>query len=129
MLSDDPKMFDKNDSRTKQIVKEIEEQILARVNEIDKQEYGGTEKDIGELIKKWDTARTQFSSWASNGKGDLKYRRNPFTNKIESDTTYLLNSSRDVYDERIFVIPESLREAESEISLYYYKNIEADNNG
>ena len=61
--------------------------------------------------------------------GDLKYRRNPFTNKSESDITYLLNSSRDVYDERIFVIPESLREAESEISLYYYKNIEADNNG
>ena len=129
MLSDDPKMFDKNDSRVKQIVKEIEEQILARVNEIDKQESDGTKKDIGELIKKWDTARTQFGSWASNGTGGLKYRRNPFTNKIESDITYLLNSSRDVYDERIFVIPESLREAESEISLYYYKNIGADSNG
>ena len=80
--------------------------------------------DIKELIKKWDTARIEFNSWTSKGTGDLKYRRNPFTNKTESDIIYLLNSSRDAYDEHAFVIPESLREAESEVALYYHKQYE-----
>ena len=100
----------------------IKNQILERVDEIDKSEYAGTKTDIENLIKKWETARNQFSSWTSSGTGDLKYRRNPFTNKSEPDIIYLLNSSRDAYNENTFVIPESLREAESEIALYYPKN-------
>ena len=43
---------------------------------------------------------------------------------------YLLNSSRD-YNPQGFVIPESLREAESEVSTYYIKDIgpSGDDNG
>ena len=123
-LSTDPKKFDPNDTNIGKIISDIEKQIIARVNEIDKLESDGTKTDIKELIKKWDTARIEFNSWTSKGTGDLKYRRNPFTNKTESDIIYLLNSSRDAYDEHSFVIPESLREAESEISLYYHKQYE-----
>ena len=123
-LSNNPKKFDPNDTNIGKIISDIEKQIIARVNEIDKLESDGTKTDIKELIKKWDTARIEFNSWTSKGTGDLKYRRNPFTNKTESDIIYLLNSSRDAYDEHSFVIPESLREAESEISLYYHKQYE-----
>ena len=123
-LSNNPKKFDPNDTNIDKIISDIENQIIARVNEIDKLESDGTKTDIKELIKKWDTARIEFNSWTSKGTGDLKYRRNPFTNKTESDIIYLLNSSRDAYDEHSFVIPESLREAESEISLYYHKQYE-----
>ncbi len=123
-LSNNPKKFDPNDTNIDKIISDVEKQIIARVNEIDKLESEGTKNDIKELIKKWDTARIEFNSWTSKGTGDLKYRRNPFTNKTESDIIYLLNSSRDAYDEHSFVIPESLREAESEISLYYPKKYE-----
>ncbi len=123
-LSNNPKKFDPNDTNIAKIVSDIEKQIITRVDEIDKLESDGTKTDIKELIKKWDTARIEFNSWTSKGIGDLKYRRNPFTNKTELDVIYLLNSSRDAYDEHSFVIPESLREAESEISLYYPKKFE-----
>ena len=120
-LSNNPKKFDPNDTNIDKIISDVKKQIIARVNEIDKLESDGTKDDIKELIKKWDTARIEFNSWTSKGTGDLQYRRNPFTNKTESEIIYLLNSSRDEYDEHSFVIPESLREAESEISLYYSK--------
>lgn len=125
-LSNDPKKFDVNDSNIAQIVNKIKKQILDRVDEIDNQESIGTKIDIEELIKKWDTVRTQFNSWLPKGTGDLKYRRTRFTNRTESNIFYLLNSSRDPYNEHAFVIPESLREAESEISLYYPKNYESE---
>ena len=124
-LSNNPKMFNYwNDESVKEFVNKIKKQILERVNEIDKSESVGTKEDIEELIKKWEAARTEYNNWTSKGTGDLKYRRNPFTNKTESDFIYLLNSSRDAYDEHAFVIPESLREAESEIELYYPKKFE-----
>ncbi len=121
ILSNDPMKFDRNNPDIKQVVEKITKKILDRVGEIDKQEYDGAKNDIENLIKKWETAKEQCSSWTDNGKGVLKYRRNPFTRKSESNIIYLINSSRDAFNEHTFVVPESLREAESEISLYYPK--------
>ena len=122
ILSNDPKMFDTNNPSIANLVNRITKQILDRVDEVDKREYDETKTDLKNLIKKWESAVNQFSSLVSNGVGDLKYRRNPYLNKTESNIIYLLNSSRDPYNEHTFVIPESLREAESEISLYYPKS-------
>ncbi len=119
ILSNDPMSFDPNNPNVKLIIDIITKQILDRVAEIDPQEYNGTKKDLENLIKKWTVAVKECASWTLDGKGILKYRRNPFTRKTEPNIVYLMNSSRDAYNEHTFVVPESLREAESEISLYY----------
>lgn len=114
--SDDPKRFSKNDR-----VDEITAKILDRVKNLDPKEEESTSNDIKKIIEKWETIIEHYRDWSSESTSDLKYRRNPFTNESKSGITYLLNSSRDVFDDRTFVIPESLREAESEIRLYYSK--------
>ena len=127
VLSLDPKKFDMNNPHVLDIINKIKDQILERVDSIDPSEHDGTQKDIENIIKKWETATNQFRNWGE-GEIDLQYRRNPMYNKSSLDTTvYLINSSRDPYDENTFTIPESLREAESEISLYYSKRFQVGN--
>ena len=113
-VSEDPKMFRKNE-----LINEIKNKILERVALLEPEEKKFVDEDIEKIIEKWETAINQFRNWSEESNSDLKYRRNPVTNETKSGVTYLLNSSRDIFNEHTFVIPESLREAESEIRLYY----------
>lgn len=119
ILSDEPDQFDSSNPKIYEIVEKIKKQILARVSDVDEKELEETEKDLKNIEKKWNAARMHYKEWTSENNPKLKYRRNPYTNKTESNEFYLLNSSRNSFDERTFVVPESLREAESEISVYY----------
>ncbi len=117
--ADDPKTF--GDPKIIELSEVITKKILDRVGEIDPDEKEGTAKDIKNIIKKWNTAINEFRNWSTEQNADLKYRRNPVNRKTVPGVTYLLNSARDPFDEHAFSIPESLREAESEIRLYYSK--------
>ncbi|MCH7646990.1 MAG: hypothetical protein IIA83_00065 [Thaumarchaeota archaeon] len=120
-ISEDPKMF----TRTKQI-DEIKKKILKRVALLEPKEEEYTAQDIEKIIEKWELAVSQYRNWSEESTSDLRYRRNPVTNVTKPGVTYLLNSSRDTFNENTFVIPESLREAESEIRLYYSKQFTED---
>mgnify|MGYP001478320047 FL=1 len=53
----------------------------------------------------------------------MKYRASLYQRRDKpKNEIYLLNSSRD-YDPQGFVIPESLREAESEVDTYYIRDL------
>lgn len=121
-LSVDPKQFKINNPDIKKIIENIQKQILDRIAEVDGPEYIEAEKDFKNFIKKWENAIKEFPNWSSDDIKKLEYRRNPFYSKSKSEIAYLLDSSRDPYNEHAFLIPESLREAESEIMLnYIYK--------
>jgi len=120
LLSEDPKKFDRADTRVTTICQEIKTKILDRIEKIDRSEVEQSDEQIANFIKKWYVAVEQFRKWGQGSKTpNLTYRKNPIYQKNDEGTFYLLNSTRDNYDENLFVIPESLREAESEIPLYY----------
>ena len=118
-VSEDPKMF-----RNNELINEIKNKILERVALLEPDEKKFVDEDIEKIIEKWEVAIKQFRNWSEEPNSDLKYRRNPVTNETKPGVTYLLNSSRDIFNEHTFVIPESLREAESEIRLYYSNQYE-----
>jgi len=115
-LSVDPQAFNTNYSNIKKIVDLITEKILKRIRKINEEEYDDAYGHLDSIVKKWENARQEFRSWSTTEAATLKYRRGPFH---KTNVAYLLNSSRDAYNEHAFTIPESLREAESEILLYY----------
>ena len=121
-LSSDPKMFDTSNTRIKNMIDSITKQILERICKINDQESEDSKEDIGRIVKKWEDAVENFRKQSSAGSAGLEYRRIPYKFKQKPNVEYLLNSSRDAYNEHAFTIPESLREAESEISLYYAGN-------
>jgi len=118
-LAKDPKFFNRNTKEINDLVQTIKKKICERVARVDPAEVNSTENDIDKIMEKWEEIRAGFQNWAPEGtKPVLKYRRTP-SDKRTPGTTYLISSSRDPYDENTFVIPESLREAESEIALWY----------
>ena len=123
ILSNDPKNFNTSDNKVTEIIEEAKEIILTRVRDINPKEVDGTESDLSDIIKKWDcesdNARNRMGRYSDEVK-DLKYRR-PRRFQKSTSNAYLLNSSRDSYDPDAFVLPDSLRDAESEINVYYYK--------
>ena len=126
IVSEDPKLFQMNNHNVSNLIDEIKKKILERVSELDPDEIDGTKEDLKNIEKKWLTTISEFRNWSTEQTADLQYRRNPVTNETKPGVTYLLNSSRDIFNEHTFAIPESLREAESEIRLYYSKQYEVD---
>ena len=118
-LSANPQAFDTNHSKIKEVVDLITDKILERIRKINDQECNDAKSDLDGIVQKWENARKEFRNWSSTGAAALAYSRNPYKPDPKSNVEYLLNSSRDAYNERAFTIPESLREAESEIRLYY----------
>jgi hypothetical protein len=118
-LSKDPKNFKQTTKEIQDLTASIKKKISQRVSRIDNPELTATETDLNKIIEKWEELRTGYQNLAPEGTNPvLKYRRTQ-SDKRTPGTTYLISSSRDPFDENTFVIPESLREAESEISLYY----------
>lgn len=116
-VSTDPTRFNSDD----QNIKDIVDKIVKRVDSIDPSETDGVKADLNNLGKKWDSIITECKNQSELTV--LKYRRNPHPNaKNKSKEQYLLQSSRDPHSEQAFIIPESLRDAESEIGLYYAEN-------
>ncbi len=116
ILSTDPTGFSTNIPRVLNLTEKIKEQILNRVKDIDPEELEQTKIDIDYIIKKWQ----DLIKNAEENKRTLKYSKNPYQ-KSKINDLYLINSSRDTYDENAFTVMESLRDAESEITLYYQK--------
>ena len=95
---------------------------------IDPAELDGTKKDLEGIIKKWFKAKNDWRCWEyDEGKKytDMKYRSNPYHPKQKS--FYLLNSSRDKFKKEAFILPESLRDAEAKIPLYYSMRYRSEN--
>ena len=90
----------------------IREQIKKRIENIDKIELDGTLKDFDAHIRNWkqslDPARPLFYSENKHPKG-----------KILENRSYLMKSDYDGKSFPIFV-PNSLRDAESTVNLFYF---------
>lgn len=117
-LSKDPKNI--NIPQISEVVSDINEKILKRIAAVDPTEQEGAESDLNNIVKKWKCIVTSICDPKGKNPPKLGYRRSP-RQKYRSGPTYLLNSPRDPYKKNLFVILESLREAESEIGLYYSK--------
>ena len=126
-LAKKPEMFRRSDPIVSKLIDDIKAKILARVELLDPSEKQETEKQLDGFVNKWDRLSTRHHA------GEIKLRyRPPMYQKRDKpkDEIYLLNSSRD-YNPQGFIIPESLREAESEVSTYYIKDygVSSDDNG
>ena len=128
-LSEDPKWFDPKNPSIAKTVGMVRKSIIDRVSAVNPEEVDGTTEDLRSLVAKWCDAVNGFGAWTPEGADDLKYRRNPYKKNFNSRTAYLLDSSREPYNKHAFVIPESLRDAESEITLYYPKRYRGDDHG
>ncbi len=127
LLAKNPERFHRKDPDVSKLVDDIKAKILARVELLDPSEKQETEKQLDSFVNRWDSLSTKHH----NGTIKLKYRRPMYQRRdAPKDEVYLLNSSRD-YNPQGFVIPESLREAESEVSTYYIKDygVSGDDNG
>ena len=116
-LSEDPKRFDPSNPDVAVRIRKVRDQIIARAHKVNPREIDGTRADLCGIITKWCHAIERFRNRAPDTINDLRYRR-PYY-KRDATKSYLLNSSRDPYNEHAFMLPDSLRDAESEIKLYY----------
>jgi superfamily II DNA/RNA helicase len=118
MLSENPERFQRRDPEVSKLVDDVKSIILARVEHLDPAEKLETESDLESYVNKWDRLSTRHNA----GEIKLRYRPPIFVKRdAPKNEIYLLNSSRD-YNQSGFVIPESLREAESEVATYYIKD-------
>ena len=117
ILSDEPSKFDMENPRIVKLVENTKTEILKRVNEIDPMEVEQTKKDLEQIIEKWEN----LAKKSEENNYNLIYKRNPhpFFKKKLDPIMYLMNTSRDLYNDDTFIVLESLRDAESEITLYY----------
>ena len=111
--------FQRSDPTVSRLVDDIKSKILARVELLDPSEKQETEKQLDSFVNRWDRLSTRHHA----GEIKLKYRASLYQRRDKpKNEIYLLNSSRD-YDPQGFVIPESLREAESEVDTYYIRDL------
>ena len=128
-LSENPMKFDPENPDVAKTIEEVMKSIIDRVSDVNPHEVKGTTEDLRNIVTKWCDAISGFERWTPEGADSLRYRRSPYKKTFNSRIAYLLDSSREPYNKHAFVIPESLRDAESEITLYYSKRYRGDDHG